>query len=152
MNQRYLQRAAVCIVTLAAALIGNPVSAQTETPAQQTLQLTLEDAVRLAVEHNPDLAVVRLGTEVEAAQVGQSQSAYNPVFSTTLGRSSNIAPPSNFLLGNSGVDTNDWFSSTGVRQRLRRGGGTWSLSWDASRTTSNSPINSFEPLVQSGVL
>ena len=34
--------------------------------AQDTLQLTLDDAVRRAVEHNPDLAVVRLDTEVEA--------------------------------------------------------------------------------------
>src|SRR5262249_15052321 len=45
----------------------------------------------------------------------------------------------------------DLFSSTGVRQRLPWGSGTWSVSWDASRTTSNSPINAFEPLVQSGV-
>jgi outer membrane protein TolC len=150
MNHRHLHRTAVSTFALAAVLIAASVSAQTEKPAAQTLQLTLEDAVRLAVEHNPDLAVVRLGTEVEAAQVGQSQSAYAPVFSTTLGRSSNVAAPSNFLLGDRGVDTNDWFSSTGVRQRLRRGGGTWSLSWDASRTTSNSPINSFDPNLQTG--
>jgi outer membrane protein len=116
-----------------------------------TVSLTLEDAVQRAVEHNPDLAVVRLATEVEAAHVGESRSAYTPLFSTTLGRSSNITPPTNFLLGDSGVYTRDWFSSTGIRQRVPWGNGTWSVSWDAARTTSNSLLNSFDPSVQSGV-
>jgi len=127
-----------------------PIPTLTLSPAP-ALTLTLEDAVRRAIDHNPELSIVRLGTEVEAAQVGASESAYAPVFSTTLGRSSTVAPPSNFLLGTSGVDTRDWFSSTGVRQRVPWGSGTWSVSWDAARTTSNSPLNSFDPSVQSGV-
>jgi outer membrane protein TolC len=116
----------------------------------QTITLTLDEAVQRAVEHNPDLTIVRLATEVEAARVGESKSAYTPVFGTTLGRSSNTTPPTNFLLGTTGVDTRDWFSSTGIRQRVPVGNGTWSVSWDASRTTSNSPLNSFDPSVQSG--
>ena len=127
-----------------------PIPTLTPSPAP-ALTLTLEDAVRRAIDHNPELSIVRLGTEVEAAQVGASESAYAPVFSTTLGRSSTVTPPSNFLLGTSGVDTRDWFSSTGVRQRVPWGSGTWSVSWDAARTTSNSPLNSFDPSVQSGV-
>jgi outer membrane protein TolC len=46
---------------------------------------------------------------------------------------------------------NDWFSSSGVRQRVPWGGGTWSVSWDAGRTTTNSPITSFNPYLQSGI-
>jgi outer membrane protein TolC len=72
------------------------------------------------------------------------------VFSTLLGRSSNVTPPSNFLLGERGVDVNDSFSSTGVRQRLPWGAGTWSLSWETARTTTNNPISSFDPSLQSG--
>ena len=49
------------------------------------------------------------------------------------------------------MDVNDWFSSTGVRQRLPWGAGTWSVSWDTSRTTTNNPISSFDPSLQSGV-
>jgi outer membrane protein len=139
------------VAALVAALSAATASAQPAPPAAGTLALPLEDAVRRAVEHNPDLAIVRLGTEVEAANVGESRTAYTPVFSTTLGRSSNTTPPTNFLLGNTGIDTRDWFSSTGLRQRVPWGNGTWSVSWDASRTTSNSPLNSFDPSVQSGV-
>src|ERR1043166_468652 len=120
--------------------------------AQTTAQpLTLDDAVRMAIDHNPDLAVVRLATEVEAARVGESRTAYTPMLSTTLGRSSITAPPTNFLFGNQGVDTRDWFSSTGVRQRVPWSNGTWSISWDASRRTSTSPLTRFAPSVQSGV-
>ena len=137
-------------VALAALMFAASAGAQTSPAAPDTLPLTLDDAVRRAVEHNPDLAVVRLATEVEAAHVGESRTAYTPMFSTTLGRSSAVAPSTNFLLGSQGIETRDWFSSTGVRQRVPWSNGTWSLSWDASRTTSNSLLNSFDPSVQSG--
>jgi HAE1 family hydrophobic/amphiphilic exporter-1 len=116
-----------------------------------TLNLTLEEAVRRASENNPDLAAVRLGTQVETAKVAQSESAYTPVFSTVIGGSSNSTPPSNFLLGERGIDTRDLFTSTGVRQRLAKGAGVWSVSWDTSRTSSNSPLNSFDPALASGI-
>src|SRR6266540_2650332 len=147
MNRKYLHRAAA-IVALSTALIAPAASAQDERP---TLSLTLDDAVRRAVEHNPDLAIVRLGTEVEAARVGESRGVFAPVFSTTLGRSRNVTPSSNVFTGDSGVDVKDWFSSTGVRQRLPWGAGTWSVSWDTSRTTTTSPLSSFDPSLQSGI-
>jgi outer membrane protein len=149
MNRRYFDRVATSTLAFVAVLFSTAPSAQVE--KGDTLQLTLEDAVRRAVENNPDLAIVRLGAEVEAARVGEARGAYAPVFSTTMGRSSNVTPPSNFLLGDSGVDVNDWFSSTGVRQRLPWGSGTWSVSWDTARTTTNSPISSFDPSLQSGL-
>jgi outer membrane protein len=150
---RELFRARTRAIAFSAALIASSAAAQSAAPPAEgpQLQLTLDDAVRRAVEHNPDLAIVKLGTEVDAAHVGEAQSAYLPVFSTTLGRTSNVTPPSNSLLGARGVDADDWFSSTGVRQRLPWGSGTWNVSWDASRTTSNSPINSFDPIVLSGL-
>jgi outer membrane protein TolC len=116
----------------------------------QTLQLTVDEAVRRAIDHNPDLATVRDAVQVEAARVSESESAYVPVFSTIIGTSSNVTPPSNFLFGERGVDTNDLFTSTGIRQRMRWGAGTWRLSWDTSRQTSNSPLTSFDPALQSG--
>src|ERR1700716_4047429 len=104
MNRRYLYRNGAGAIIVA--LIAATAAAQGAKP--DTLQLTLADAVQRAVEHNPDLAVVRLGTEVEAARVGESRGAFSPVFSTALGRSSNVTPPSNVLLGDRGVDVRDW--------------------------------------------
>jgi outer membrane protein TolC len=136
-------------------LVTVPAFAQTTTPAtaasRETLSLTLEDAVRRAIDKNPDLAVVRLETEAGAARVAQSRGAFIPLFSTVAGRSSTTAPPTNALTGDRGLETADWFSSTGVRQRLPWMSGTWSVSWDTFRTTTNSPISSFDAAVQTGL-
>jgi outer membrane protein len=149
--RRKLFGAAACASALVVFVPAAPVFAQGDSAASKgTVQLTLEEVLRRAVDNNPDLAIVRLGTQVEGERVAEALSAYAPVFSTVLGRSSNTTPPSNFLFGDSGVDTKDWFSSTGIRQRLPLGSGTWSVSWDASRTTTNNPLNSFEPSLQSG--
>ena len=149
MHRRYFDRVTSGLAALATVLFATAALAQVS--STETLQLTLEEAVRRAVEHNPDLAIVKLGTEVESARVGEAKGAFAPVFSTVMGRSTNVTPPSNILLGDRGVDVNDWFSSTGVRQRLPWGAGTWSASWDTARTTTNNPISSFDPSLQSGV-
>ena len=142
-------------LTLLGVLAGTPVAAQETGPAvtlpgPAVLELTLDEAVRRAVENNPDLAVVRLGTEADAARVLESRGAFAPVFATQMGRTSMSTPPSTLLSGERGVEVDDWFSSTGVRQRLPWGAGTWSLSWDTSRTTTNDPLSSFDPSFQSG--
>jgi outer membrane protein TolC len=149
MNCRHLDRTTVPALAVVLAVAASTASAQERPP--DALQLTLADAVQRAIEHNPDLAIVRLDTEVEAARVGESRGAFAPVFSTIVGRSSNVTPPTNFLLGDRGVDVNDLFSSTGIRQRLPWGAGIWSISWDTSRTTTNNPISSFDPALQSGL-
>jgi len=136
------------VLAIGALLFATSATAQDE---RQTIQLSLDDAVQRAIERNPDLAIVRLDTEVEAARVGETRGAYAPVFSSTLGRSRNVTPPTNYLLGDTGVDVKDWFSTTGVRQRLPWGAGTWSISWDAARTSTNSLLTSVDPTLQSGV-
>jgi outer membrane protein TolC len=143
---------------VAAILVAEAASAQTIAPTQQTapeartIELTLDDAVRRAIDNNPDLVVVRLEREVETARTAQTRAAYVPMFSTTLGRSSIVTPPATLLSGEQGVDVDDWFSSSGFRGRSPWGAGAWSVTWDTARTTTNSPITSFDPSLQSGML
>ena len=156
-------RAALRSIVWGVVLAAPAVSAQTPRPdpasaapqpAQEAdiLKLTIDDAVKRAIENNPDLAIVRLGTDVEAARVSQADSAYRPVFSTVFGRSSVMTASSSFDQAIEGIETTELFATTGLRQRLRTGSGTWSLGWDASRTASDSFINSFNPTLRSGLL
>ena len=62
-----------------------------------------------------------------------------------------MTPPADALSATTGLEVQDAFSSTGVTQRVPWGGGTWNVSWEATRTTTNSPISSFDPSLQSGV-
>jgi outer membrane protein TolC len=121
-------------------------------PAAGKLDLTLEDAVRRAVDHNPDLAVVRLDSSAQSARVAEARGAFVPLFNQKFGRSNTASAPSSFLAGVNGIESRDWFSSTGFSQRLQWGGGTWNASWDAARTSTNSPLNTFDPATQSGLM
>jgi len=150
-----LPHAAAAAVAIAFFLLAPGAFAQTNqapgAPAAETLPLTIEDAVKRAIDKNPDLAVARLGTEAGAAGVAQSRGAFTPVFATSAGRTGASTPPSSLLLGDTGVDVNDWFSSTGVHQRLPWSGASWSVSWDTSRTATTSPFSSVDPSLQAGL-
>src|SRR5207248_3324830 len=98
-----IMKARAFVAAFVAALAGAPASAEAAPappPAAEPGALLLDEAVPRAAEHNPDLAIVLLGTEDEASAVGETRTAFTPVFSTTLGRSSITTPPTNFLLGN----------------------------------------------------
>lgn len=117
-----------------------------------TLELTLEEAVRRALENNPDVEIVRLDPDVRAGQVAQAESAFTPVATSVTGYVDTVTPPSSLFLGEAGVESNQWFTTIGMRQRLRQGGGTWNVSWDGSRSETTNPFTSFNPTLQSGLL
>src|SRR5215510_11773201 len=110
MNARLYSRSAIIL----AAVLWTSRMAAAQPQQRPTVELTLADAVHRVIEHNPDLAIVGLDTEVEATRVGETRGAYSPLFQATLGRSRNTALPTNILLGDTGVDVSDWFTSTGV--------------------------------------
>ena len=155
LRSRRAGKAAVVTATTLLVLLGGAFAAralaQTPAPAPTEVTLSLDEAVRLALEHNPDVVVARLEPEVGATRVTQARGAFSPIWTATFGRSSATQPPSNFLSGPNGSTTDEWFGSTGVRERLPFGGGTWSVSWDAARTTSDSIISTFNPALASGL-
>ena len=55
--------------------ITNAASAQS---GRETLNITLDDAVRRATENNPDLAIVRLAKQVEVERVSETLAAFAP--------------------------------------------------------------------------
>ena len=115
------------------------------------LKLTLDDAVRRAIDNNPDLLILRLEPGAAEARVDQAKSAFVPVAAGIGGYNDTTSPPANAFLGADGVETSDLFSTVGVRQRLQYGGGAWNVSWDAAREGTNSPISSFDPALTSAI-
>ncbi len=109
------------------------------------MRLTLDDAVRMALENNLDIAVDRLEPDVAAQRVAQATSAYLPAFSGVFGRNHQLQPPSNLLVNAGGTVTDTFNSTLGVGQRLPWAGTSYSLSWNATRTTTNSFFQNFSP-------
>jgi outer membrane protein len=130
--------------------VGAPPAAEPITGPQ--LHISADDAVRMALENNLGIEAARLSPEIQAFSVAQTRAAYAPtVFSNTSKRST-TRPPTDFLSGGEGtvINTNEGFSSVGgVQQQLRWGGGRYQASLDGGRTTTNNPLDSFNPNITS---
>ena len=146
--------AATAAVLLALALSAPEAAAQAVTPAPQAspvLRLTRDEAIRLAIEGNADLAVDRLNPAISAELVAAAKGVFVPTLSTGVQRNSQKLPSSNLFTGDSSMDTDFWSGSAGVAQLLRRGGGTYDVSFNTARTTTNSPITTFSPSITSSL-
>ena len=110
-----------------------------------SLSISLEDAVRMGLEHNLDIAVDRLEPEVSQSRVWQAGSAFVPSFIGGFSRNSQVQPPTSPLYGSSGVN-NQYFSSTvSVGQRLPWLGTSYLVGADGSKTTTSSTFTNFNP-------
>ena len=79
MKARHSYRIGTCAAAIITAVFGATAASAQVTPAP-TLRLTLNDAVRRAVENNPELAIVRLATEVEVTREAETRGAFVPQF------------------------------------------------------------------------
>ncbi|MGE0813336.1 MAG: TolC family protein [Vicinamibacterales bacterium] len=120
-----------------------------DAPPGPAVVLTLDEAVAMARERNLDVAADRLGPLIDDARVAQARSAFSPAVTASAQRNSQLAPPSSFLVGNQGVTTDVVSSILGVSQRLKWGGGSYSVSWDSARTKTDSLFTNFNPSLTS---
>ncbi|MGE5747544.1 MAG: TolC family protein [Solirubrobacterales bacterium] len=124
-----------------------PATQAAQAPAP--MKLTLDEAVRLALENNLDIAVDRIEPRVANARVSQASSAFLPGLSGVFGRTHNLAPPTSLLIGPRGVTTDALTSTLGVGQRLPWGGTSLTVSWVSTRQTTDSLFASFSPSLAS---
>src|SRR5206468_3136214 len=93
------------LIRLAAERAGAPAQAATsgaQTPnaaAAATLSLALDDAIRLALDRNLDIAVQRLNPQTFDYSIGALQSVYKPTLTSQLSNNSQLNPPNNTLQG-----------------------------------------------------
>ena len=114
-------------------------------PSSAPMRLSHDDAVRLALENNLDIAVDRLEPTVALGRLSQASAAFLPAVTGNFGRGHQVQPPSNLLVNATGTVTETFNSTLGVGQRLPWAGTTYSLSWLSSRQTTNSFFQSFSP-------
>jgi outer membrane protein TolC len=125
---------------------------QTASPAAPSgpqLELTSEEAVRMALENNLGIQAARLSPEAQALDVASTRAAYAPVLFTNTTRNSNSNPPSNFLSGNEFITNEGIRTNAGVAQQMRWGGGRYQASIDGSRNTTSDPTDPFNPRLAS---
>ncbi len=110
------------------------------------LQLTLEDAISLALERNLGLAVERFRRSQTLLGALSSLSIYDLGVSATLGRSSSSRPQSSSLeLTDGGSISDDTTTYNWGLQQLIPWGGTASVFYGSSRRSSSDQTNLFNP-------
>ena len=138
------------VLALASVAGAGSASAQTRTTPSPTVRLTVDEAVRLALDHNVDLKADRLDPQISDTRVAAAMGAFGPSFNSSVQRNDQLQPPTNFLVPTA-TSTNAITSTAGFGQRLRWFGTSYNVSWNATHTDSNSVLNSFNPLLQSGL-
>lgn len=122
-------------------------SAQT---APATLRLTVDDAVKMALEHNIDLNADRLDPQISDTRVAAAAGAFKPTINSSVQSNNQLQPPSSFLIPTA-TRTDVVTSNAGFAQRLPWFGTSYNVSWSTSHTNSNSFLTSYNPLLQSGL-
>ena len=117
-----------------------------------SVPLTLEDAVRRAIDSNLEIAVERLNPQTFDFSLAALRANYKPVATSTFGRRDNVRPPTNLL--NPGVpNVSTMTYNSGIAQNLRWGGGNMALTFNNSKIVSpNDRLASFDPQFNSSYL
>ena len=107
--------------------------------------LTLEDAVRRAVDNNLEVAVERLNPQTFDFTLASLRATYKPVATSSLGRRDVVRPPTSLL--NPGVpNVSTMTYNSGLTQNFQWGGGSAALTFNNSKIVSpDDQIASFDP-------
>jgi len=121
------------------------------TAAPSGMPLTLDEAVRLALEQNLALQIERINPEIEDENVDLAKSAWTPNLFSDLTFNDSTNPPDSFFSGaTEELQSRRTFWQTGVVQDVPWGG-SYQVAWDASRQTSNNVFNFFNPRLGSNL-
>lgn len=124
-----------------------PVAAPAQTePTGPQLQLTADEAVKLALENNMGLQTERLAPQIQAHALARAEGAFAPVSFVNFRRNANTSPPTDFLSAGVATTTTGGLSTDGgVQQFMRWGGGSYSVSIAGSRSTTDALRAVFSP-------
>ena len=114
--------------------------------------LTLDDAVKFALERNLDIAVQRLNPEINDIAIASAQAIYHPSLTSTIGpQSTAVLPISQTLLGTGGAvpNTETLTFNGGIAQSIPWGGGAYNVSLSNFRRSTTINNSLYNPLFQS---
>ena len=115
--------------------------------AGEATNLTLDDAVKLALEHNADIAIARLETDAADYTTAAARGAFDPsVFSETYFEHAVTPQASLFGGGADGSLTSEnWTGRAGLRGLSPWGGGSYEVSFSSSRFSTDNLFSTLNP-------
>jgi outer membrane protein TolC len=123
---------------------GNP----PDSPDRPKMELSLEDAVKRALEKNPDIAVAKFDPETSAEGVRAALGFFDPLATSTLTKSSADNPQTSFFSGGETVTDKTTVWNFGINQNLPTGGNL-NLAFNNNKADSTNIFNTFNPTFSS---
>jgi outer membrane protein len=122
--------------------------AQAPGATRPTVRLTLDDAVRFALDRNLDIAVQRLNPEISDIAIAAVKATYRPAVTSTLATQSQTNPSTSVISGagaGQGVTNGLTTFTGGLAQNLPWGGGGFNLSLANTKNTTTNTTSLFNP-------
>lgn len=119
-----------------------------------TLTLSLNDAVKRALENNNEIEVARDDVRFAETQLRSLEGIFDPIFSITPQIDKRIIPVQNVFAGagTSGQVSNTVFTlSPTVTKQFGRGGGNYQVSFSNNKTTTSATNSTLNPFYSSNL-
>ena len=120
-------------------------------PAGPVKRLTVDDAVRLALEQNLGIQVDRLTPQIEDISVAQARTFWVPNASVGLTNLSQNSPSTSALAGGQTKTTDHRFTTQFGFNQILPTGANYQVGWNSYRATSTSFFSNYEPLINSNL-
>ena len=118
-------------------------------PAETVRRITIDEAVKLALEQNLGIQIQRLDPQIQDIGISQARSFWAPQFASTFSRQSQTSQATNSLAGGaSSISNGTLASSVSLSQNLPTGA-SYQANWNNARFTTTNLFNNFSPQVSS---
>lgn len=123
--------------------------------SSNVLSLSMNDAIRQALQNNNDIEVARDDVRFAETQLRSLYGAYDPVFSITPQIIKNVTPQTSSFLGGGGAagttSVTTFNLGPALSKQFEKGGGFYTLSFNNSRTSTSSTNSSLSPFYSSNL-
>jgi outer membrane protein TolC len=123
--------------------------------SSNVLSLSMNDAIRQALQNNNDIEVARDDVRFAETQLRSLYGAYDPVFSITPQIIKNVTPQTSSFLGGGGAagttSVTTFNLGPALSKQFERGGGFYTLGFNNSRTSTSSTNSSLSPFYSSNL-
>src|SRR6188508_3006358 len=112
------------------------------------IQLSLDDAIKLALDKNLDISVQRLNPQTFDFSLANLRAVYRPTLTSTVSQQSQTTPSTQTTSGGTvgtGILQDTTTFNGGIAQNLPWGGGTFSGTLNGNRGTTTSTTALFNP-------
>ena len=114
--------------------------------SDNTLPLSLNEAIRRALENNNNIEVARNDVRLNETTLRALQGIYDPVFNFNPQLNNQVQSQQSTLGGGATVTTTDLTGNSSINKQFSTGGGNYSFFFNNNRRTTNNTFNALNPV------